>query len=96
MDHITEQVSFETCYDPFQIVVQHLALETSIGGNTQKLYPRLKRKLQNEPVSKSLNDLAVQCAVSNYDVIDIAVDHISKEVFDGKYAEQLATTKKIT
>jgi hypothetical protein len=101
LNQITEQVSLETGGDPTQVkgVVQNLALTNSIeGGNTQDLLNNIEMEVAqpNDPVSKSLNSLAVQEEQGNYEAVNTAVEKVAEGVVGGNDVEQLVTTAAAT
>lgn len=101
LNQITEQVSLETGGDPTQVkgVVQNLALTNSIeGGNTRDLLNNIEMEVAqpNDPVSKSLNSLAVQEEQGNYEAVNTAVEKVAEGVVGGNDVEQLVTTAAAT
>jgi hypothetical protein len=101
MNEITEQVSLETGGDPAQVkgIVQDLALTNSIeGGNTQDLINKIEMEVAepNDPVSKSLNSLAMQEEQGNYEIVNTAVEKVAEGVSEGNDVEQLVTTAAAT
>jgi hypothetical protein len=87
--------------DPTQVkgVVQNLALTNSIeGGNTQDLLNNIEMEVAqpNDPVSKSLNSLAVQEEQGNYEAVNTAVEKVAEGVVGGNDVEQLVTTAAAT
>jgi hypothetical protein len=101
MNQITEQVSLETGGDPAEVkgVVQNLALTNSIkGGNTQELINKIGMEVTqpNDPVSKSLNSLAIQEEQGNDEAVNIAVEKVAEGAVGGNDVEQLVTTAAAT